>query len=159
MKTTITLSTVAAALLMISSTGRADEASHRQAAEDLLNYTNAPKQFQNAIDQSVNMQVKANPQLAPKAGVLKKFFSRYMSWDSMKDDMIKIYTDAFSEQELKELTDFYKSPIGKKVLEKMPEIMGKGMQLGVSRVQRNQAELIRMLKEDSESDQNPAEVK
>jgi hypothetical protein len=147
----VTNALIAAAVMVCSQASRADEESHRKAAEALLESTNVAKQLQSSIDQSVDIQVKANPQLAGKSAVLKKFFSMYMSWDSLKDDMIKIYTDAFSEEELKKITEFYKSPVGKKMIEKMPELMGKGMQLGVKRVQENQGELIRMLKEDSQS--------
>jgi len=159
MRTTIPVSLVAVAVLIFTPTSGADEKSHRQAAEDLLNYVNTEKQLQTAIDQTVDMQVKANPQIAPKAGVMKKFFVKYMSWDSLKDDIVKIYTDAFTEDELKQVTAFYKTPVGKKMIEKMPELMGKGMQLGLRRVQENQGELIRMLQEDSQGDQKPPELK
>lgn len=159
MRTTIPVSMIAVAFLVFSPASGADETSHRQAAEELLRYTNVEKQLQGAIEQTVDIQVKANPQLAPRAGVLKKFFSKYMSWESLKDDIIKIYTDAFTENELKQITAFYKTPVGKKMLERTPEIMGKSMQLGVRRVQENQADLIRMLKEDSEGDTAPPVVK
>lgn len=155
-----TMMIAAAVLAVFSPAPRADETSHRKAAEDLLKATNVEKQLGDAIDQSVAVQVKANPQIAPKAGVLKKFFAKYLSWETLKDDLTKVYTDVFTEDELKQITAFYNTPVGKRVVAKMPELMGKGMELGVRRVQENQGELIRMLKEeDSVGDQKPPEAK
>ena len=43
--------------------------------------------------------------------------------------MVKLYTTNFSEQELKDLVKFYQSPLGKKVLEKMPAVTQQSAQL------------------------------
>ena len=49
------------------------------------------------------MQVQQNPSIAPYEAVMKEFLAKYMSWDSLKADMIKIYMDEFTEPELGEL--------------------------------------------------------
>ena len=43
--------------------------------------------------------------------------------------MVKLYTSNFSEQELKDLVAFYQSPLGKKVLEKMPQLTQQSAQM------------------------------
>ena len=72
---------------------------------------------------------------------MKQFLAKYMSWDSLKADMIKIYMDEFTESELGELNKFYQTPVGKKTVEKMPTLMSKGAQLGGQRVQEHMPEL------------------
>ena len=52
-----------------------------------------------------------------------------MSWDKLKGDYISIYAETFTEEELKGAIKFYKSPIGKKFIEKQPELMRKSMQI------------------------------
>jgi tetratricopeptide (TPR) repeat protein len=49
--------------------------------------------------------------------------------------MIDIYVEAYTEQELRELIAFYKTPAGKKTLEKMPLLMPQGTRelLGASK--------------------------
>ncbi|MCH7927981.1 MAG: DUF2059 domain-containing protein [Candidatus Dadabacteria bacterium] len=42
---------------------------------------------------------------------------------------ISIYAETFTEEELKGAIKFYKSPIGKKFIEKQPELMRKSMQI------------------------------
>src|SRR5438093_7645126 len=65
-----------------------------------------------------------------------------MSWDKMKDDYISIYTQVFTEDELKGLMDFYKSPIGQKLVAKTPELTGKLMEMG----QKHSAQVMPKLK-------------
>jgi hypothetical protein len=146
-----------AAACVVPSTLSADEKSHRKAAEELLLATNIESQLRSSIDQSIALQIKVNPQLAPMRGVFDRFFAKYMSWDALKDDVISMYVDAFTEPELREITAFYQTPTGKKMVQKMPELMAKGMQLGVSRVQANQAELQQMIRDElSKKNQGPS---
>ena len=46
-----------------------------------------------------------------------------MTWDAMQPELTKMYTETFTEPELKEMAKFYGSPVGQKALEKMPEMM------------------------------------
>lgn len=139
---------LAVAILAITSpVALADRKSHRKAAEELLKAMEVDKQVEAAITQMLDLQTKSNPQLAPLRDTMKKFLNKHMSWDSLKDDMITIYADAFSEEELNQILAFYRTPVGKKMVQKAPELMAKGMQLGVRRVQENQEELRRMIQE------------
>ena len=120
---------------------RADNASHRAAAEALLTLMDMDNLLNQSIDQMLDMQVKQNPAIGAYKPQMKTFLSKYMSWASMKDDMIKIYMDEFTEQELKELLAFYQTPLGKKTVQKMPKLMAKGAELGQQRVQQHLPEL------------------
>jgi len=51
---------------------------------------------------------------------LQRFLTKYVNWASVKEDTITAYTQEFTEPELKKLTEFYKTPLGKKASEKMP---------------------------------------
>ncbi len=52
-----------------------------------------------------------------------------IGWEKIKPEMVKLYTDTFTEQELKDLVKFYQSPLGKKVLEKMPAVTQQSAQI------------------------------
>lgn len=52
-----------------------------------------------------------------------------VGWDKLKPDMVKLYTSNFNEQEMKDLIRFYESPLGKKVLDKMPTLTAQSAQL------------------------------
>jgi hypothetical protein len=144
-KTKIRLLFAVAIASAVASNALADTKSHRKAAEDLLSTMGVEAQIEKSIDQTLELQIKQNAQIAPFKEVMKKFLSKHMSYPSLKEDFITIYVEAFTEQELKDIQAFYKTPLGKKVAEKMPEVSGKGMQLGAKRVSDNQAELLQMI--------------
>ncbi len=144
----LVLAIALAALGILPNSLFADEKSHRKAAEDLLLAMQVDEQLRSSIDQSITLQIKVNPQLAQVKDVFNRFFAKHMSWEALKDDVISMYTESFTEPELKEITAFYRTPTGKKLVEKMPVLTAKGMQLGVSRVQANQGELRQMIEEE-----------
>jgi hypothetical protein len=125
----------------------ADDASHRKAAEELLTVTNAENNLQEIAEQLIDSLLQQNPQLAPHRDVLQTFMTKYLGWESLKEDMITIYAKEFTEDELKELTAFYHTPVGKKAIEKLPQLVHTGAQLGITRIQANRAELLRILEE------------
>jgi len=128
---------------------RADDKSHRQAAEELLRAMEIEKQMDSTITQTLDLQIKQQPVLVPYKEVLRKFLSKHLSYASLKDDLIHIYMDEFTEPELRQITAFYKSPVGKKLAAKGPALIGKGMKLGMERVTKNQDELRQMIQDEA----------
>ena len=122
-----------------------DEHSHRKAAENLLLVMEVDKSLPQIVAQVVERQVQQNPQLAPQREVLQRFLTTYLNWESVKEDTITAYTQEFTEPELKELTEFYATPVGKKASEKMPQLAFIAGQLGLLQAQAHQAELRQML--------------
>ncbi len=122
-----------------------DAQSHRKAAENLLLVMEVDKSLPKIADQVVENQMQQNPQLAAQREVLQRFLTKYVNWESVKEDTITAYTHEFTEPELKKLTEFYKTPVGKKASEKMPQLAFIAGQLGLKKAQANQAELRQML--------------
>jgi uncharacterized protein len=75
----------------------------------------------------------------------KQFFTKYLNWASVKEDTITAYTQEFTEPELKKLTEFYKTPLGKKANEKMPQLAFIAGQIGLKKARANQTELRQLL--------------
>ncbi len=120
---------------------RADEASHKKAAESLLALMGLEKLLSQSVDQMLAMQVQQNPSLAPYQAQMKTFLNKYMSWPSLKEDLAKVYMAEFTESELNDLIKFYQTPLGKKTVEKMPSLMSKGAEMGQKRMQEHLPEL------------------
>ena len=72
-----------------------------------------------------------------------------LSFEKLKPEFIRIYTDAFSQQEIDDMIEFYQTPTGKKTIELMPDLMGQGAEIGQAKVQANIAELQDMIAEES----------
>jgi hypothetical protein len=125
-------------LAMTVSVSYADEASHKKTVLKLLEVTNSQKMLDQTTTwmESMMRQQFDNLQLSPEgreaaAAVQKEmmaWFSEFLAWEKVRDIFIDIYIDVFTEDELNELIGFYQSPVGQKMLRKMPELMEKSMQ-------------------------------
>ncbi|RYE20070.1 MAG: DUF2059 domain-containing protein [Sphingobacteriaceae bacterium] len=122
--------------------------SHIKAAEDMLTSMNMPYIFTSSINNMVNMQTANVPLDQRKAfsDAMKTFLNKYLNWDLLKTDLSKIYASEFTEPEIKELTKFYQTPLGKKMIEKSPALMQKGMLIGQQAVVSHQSELQDIMK-------------
>ena len=140
MKTFLSL-LLAAAFFAAPHWARADEASHKAAAEQLLNQMEMEKVMNQSVDQMLAMQMKQNPAMAQFEGQMRAFLQKYMSWAVVKDDLVKIYMSEFTEPEIKELMAFYQTPVGKKTIQKMPALLAKSAELSQQRMQAHLPEL------------------
>ena len=139
-------------LLLFSMTSfvfAASSASHRKAAEELLDVTDLKNSMDRMITQMVEMQLQQKPGMDAYRDVFLQFFSKHLGFNSIKSDFIDIYTEEFTEQELRKLTAFYNTPVGKKTITKLPILMQKGAQIGMSKVRMNQNELRDMLQAEA----------
>jgi len=118
-----------------------DAQSHRKAAENLLIVMEVDKSLPKVVEQVVENHMQQTPQLAPQREVLQRFLTKYVNWESVKEETITAYTHEFTEPELKKLTEFYKTPLGKKANEKLPQLAFIAGQLGLKKAQAHQAEL------------------
>jgi hypothetical protein len=119
----------------------AEKDTHTAAVQDFFEVMKMKENADRTIDQMLSMQVKQQPQLAAFQDVMTKFLRKYVSFDATKDDLMKLYRDAFSEEEIRELTAFYRTPIGQKAIAKLPALTAAASQMGMNRVQANMGEL------------------
>jgi len=60
-------------------------------------------------------------------GKIMDLMKKEMSWENLKPDFEKLYAETYSAEELDGLLKFYQSPLGKKFIEKQPEMQRKTM--------------------------------
>lgn len=129
----------AVALVCASGQALADTASHNASAEKFLVMAHADKlgtPVYMQVQQMFAQRFEQTKAPASKKAVLDTYqakanaaLDQAIGWNKLKPDMIKLYTSTFSESELKDLVAFYQSPLGKKVLEKMPAVTQQSAQL------------------------------
>jgi hypothetical protein len=145
MRTMLSACLIAYALVLHHTVAVTDEPRHRKAAEELLLVMQTEKTLQEAAQELLASVLRQDPQLAQHGDVLQKFVHKHVSWASVKEDMITIYAQEFTEKELKQLTAFYQTPVGQKAVEKLPELTMAGTELGITRLRAHQAELRQMI--------------
>lgn len=119
--------------------------SHRETLRKFFAAANMEQALSLSLEKMVEIQSQSAPDPAIARKVLLKFFSKYLSWKSLEPDFSQLYSKEFSDPELIEITHFYESPVGKKALQKMPELVAEGAAIGQRRMMSHQSELRDML--------------
>jgi len=149
------------AVLLVGMSGQvlADAASHAANAERFLKLANADRLTVPVYAQVQQMFAPRFAQAqAPesKRAVLESYqakanaaLDRAVGWEKIKPDLIKLYTVSFTEQELRDLVAFYESPLGKKVIAKMPELTARSAQLTQEKLESAVPEVNKLLSDMS----------
>ena len=133
------------ALIGAGSSARADPQSHRAAVLELCDVMHMERTMQESTKGMIDLQIQQMPELARARPQLQKFFEKYLSWASLKEDYVKLYQESFTEPELRQLIVFYKTPTGQKAVQQMPALMQRGAQLGANRMREHTAELMELM--------------
>ena len=120
-------------------------ASHRAAVARLMAVTRVRELTEQSAEAMIASQVKQLPQLAPYASVLRDFYREQLNWSVLEPEYTRLYLEVFSEAELRELATFYESPLGQKMLAKMPLLMTRTNELTTRRMQAAMPQLMQRL--------------
>ncbi|HEX7049873.1 MAG TPA: DUF2059 domain-containing protein [Longimicrobiales bacterium] len=115
--------------------------SHDRAAAELVDLLRLDDQTAASIDVMVESMVRQNPAMAQFRDVFVDFFAEYMKWDELYPQYVRLYREAYTEAELRELIAFYKTPVGRKTVEVMPRLMQEGAQIGQQQIAPHLPEL------------------
>lgn len=130
--------------LTLSATGALAEGTaaspHEQAAQELYEMVGGRDLAKQMTDAMV-AQMASNPALAPYQDVLTDWFKKINAGGALETEVVRLYVETFSESELREMIAFYKTPVGQKALQKMPELLQKGMAVGQKLAQDHMPEL------------------
>lgn len=128
----------------------APENGRMKAAVNLLDAMDMRVTLARTVEQVTTAEVDKNPDLIPFKGVMLEFMGKYMGYDSLKGDLAKLYADSFTRAELEELARFYQTPLGRKMLLKLPELTVEGSRLGQRKVEEHLPELEAMITREAE---------
>jgi hypothetical protein len=118
-----------------------------EAAYKLLDEMNLKKVYENAVNGSTQRLIAANKNFKSVEGEIKAFYQKYIGWDSVKKDLAKLYSKYYTPQELQDITNFYKTKTGKKVLATMGKLAYEGQMLTQKRLRPHLNELKKILDE------------
>lgn len=138
----------------------ADEASHRASAERFLKLAKAESMTNTVYEQVDDLMAAQFAQMGGSIQteqVLREYQDRArleldkeLTWEAMRDEMISLYTSVFTQQELDQLSDFYESRVGTKLMVYLPELTRNSMAVTRNRVEERVAPRIEMLIEQME---------
>jgi hypothetical protein len=89
--------------------------------------------------------IKANPVLLPYRDVIIEWVHKTMTWEALEPKVVAIYSETFTDEEMRQAAAFYSSPTGQKFLDKIPELTKKTGAIASELAQTHQAELKAMI--------------
>lgn len=93
-------------------------------------------------------------EMAADKEVFRAWYQKVLAESDVESEMVKLYMEAFSEKELREIIAFYKTPTGRRVLATMPELMQRAAEVGMKRAPEYAEELDEMLDKAREEREN-----
>jgi len=131
--------------LTCSSLAHAATPSHQAAAEQLFDMMKLRELLATTTDSVLESQMEVNPMLRDYEGVMKEFLTKYLGYEALKPDLVAMYTDEFSEAELRDMIAFYQTPTGRKAIEALPRLQQQSSLLGQQKVAEHTDELEQMM--------------
>ncbi len=123
-------------LTSLSTSLFADKAALVERMLELANISKLMDPVLTQMQAQLDRQFQAQATTPAKKAIVKKYSDQIvqttkeaLAWENIKQPFIKLYMKVYTEDELEELIKFYSSPVGKKMMQKMPELLTKSMAL------------------------------
>ena len=144
---------IPAALLVHASPLLADPASHKAAADTFVEQIGLKASTATSFDSMVApiaKSVTSGAKLsAPLMAKIETGIKAWINEDILTPDFFNqlsaLYSAAFTEAELKELTAFYQTPVGQKALKTLPGLTAQGTEIAQKTASAKQPELMKRL--------------
>lgn len=129
-----------ASVLLCAPALLADEASKNAKIDELMKLTNGEKLVNQMFDQIKSVELaqiskmEASPQDRERVQQAQQrilqLLQESLSWEKMKPMLMKVYAETFTEEEVDGILNFYRSPAGQAMLQKMPALVQRSMAMG-----------------------------
>lgn len=136
------------------------DAEHRAAAQRLLQVTEAKKMMDQVLDSMDGMldqsfsSLELNPDGVEAArqaqDEMMAWVRDFLAWEELEPMYVELYAKVFTTEEILGIIEFYESPLGQKMLAKMPELMTESMSMMQSRITEKMPELQRRIEQSVE---------
>lgn len=127
--------------------------SHEEAARELFRLSGGEDLALESAEAMLGV-LGPNPEMAPYRQVFREWTQKVFNGADFEAEIVRLYVQTFSEKEIREITAFYKTPVGRKAISAMPELMRQGTEIGMKRAEEHAGELQEMLTKAQEEREN-----
>lgn len=130
-----------------------------EAVREFLEVTRVRDNLLRTIEASMDANPMAESLPPGVRQQMSAFFAEHFSYEELEPGFIRMYTDLFTEEELRAFTAFYRTPAGQRFVELTPEIAGRSQQISLEIMQEAMPALMEMMMEamEAEEDEEPSE--
>jgi hypothetical protein len=155
-KHTIRLATVAVALALSSPAAYAQQpsAAAMSAAKEIVKAMDATMLFNplipGVVEQAKNLFLQQNPNLVADLNEVAAKMRHDLAprQEELSNEVARLYTTLFTEQELKEILAFYTAPTGKKMLAEQPKVLEGSMKFAQDWANKLSDEVIAKMRDE-----------
>ncbi|HEX7243575.1 MAG TPA: DUF2059 domain-containing protein [Longimicrobiaceae bacterium] len=107
-----------------------------RAASELVESMDMEATLERSMETMLQQQVKQAPMMAQFQDIMREFMKKAMNWEELRGEYVRVYAEVYTVDELRQLRDFYGTPLGKRLLASMPEVMAKSSEITNARLQQ-----------------------
>lgn len=102
------------------------------------------------VEQAKNVFLQTNPNLSKDLNEVAANLRKQLALriGNLKAESAKVYASHFTEQELKEIAAFYKTPLGKKMIDEEPKIVDSTLRMAQDWANRLSEEVLGMFRSE-----------
>jgi hypothetical protein len=116
------------------------------AVRELLEVSRTRDNFIRGME--LGMEQGGMGELTPEIrAVLRQFMDEHFRYEEMEPDFIRMYADTFTEEEIRGLVAFYRTPLGQRMVETLPEITATSQRIVMERLQDAMPQLMQAMME------------
>ncbi|MFL5538866.1 MAG: DUF2059 domain-containing protein [Longimicrobiaceae bacterium] len=112
------------------------------AARELLEVMHIQEISTVGVKAAFDGQISANPMLEPYRATMVEWATEIFASEEAKAAFTNLYASSFSEEDLRALVAFYRTPLGQRLTSNMAALAEKGAQIGQQLATAHQAELM-----------------
>jgi hypothetical protein len=98
------------------------ESSHRKAARELIDVERTWRDPTAVAEPVLKVLIRQSPEMETDQEVILDWLKKNLTWEQLSVGLVDAYLQTFTEAELRQLTAFYKSPVGQKSLKQGPAL-------------------------------------
>jgi hypothetical protein len=128
-----------------TATATAIAPSHLAAAKEYLELYGIVDMAMTGVQMAMDQQIATNPELKPFRATMIDWVRDLFSSEEAKTAFASIYAEVFTEAEIRQLMDFARTPLGRKVVANQGNLARRGAEAGERLAQAHQADLMARL--------------
>lgn len=150
---------LAAALLLCAAVPAAAQeepsAGELAAVREFLEVSRARENFIRAMELGMEQQGGMMELTDELRQVIRGFMDEFFTYEALEPEFIRVYTEQFTEEEIRAVTAFYRTPAGMRLVERTPELTVAIQVVSMQRMQEHMPVLMQRIMEAME-DEEPA---
>lgn len=118
----------------------AGEPARRESVERLIVLTRVEAFHQKTLDEAMARYASV-PLVGTMTAQARELVAKYNSWAAIREDMIAVYAELFTEEEVQGLIAFHETPLGARLIEVTPILTSRLADLSMARLRAGLIEM------------------